>query len=69
MRANKAPEPMQDFQEPGVKKVKRIAAVVYIFVIAFIVGGSIYHQRQSKLNFQHLDDAAQLNSSATLAGE
>ena len=35
-----------DFQDPGVKKAKRIASMIYIGIIAFIVGGSYLHQQQ-----------------------
>lgn len=35
-----------DFQDAGVKKAKRIASVIYILVLTFIVGGSWLHQQQ-----------------------
>ncbi|WP_305909628.1 hypothetical protein Q9L42_004450 [Methylomarinum sp. Ch1-1] len=34
-----------DFQDPGVKKVKRIASMIFICLMAFIVGGSYLHQQ------------------------
>lgn len=34
-------------QDDDSKKVKRILAVVYLLVMAFVVGGSYLHQQQS----------------------
>lgn len=35
-----------DFQDAGTKKAKRIASIIYVCVMAFIVGGSYLHQQQ-----------------------
>ncbi len=36
-----------DFQDAGVKKAKRIASIIYIMVMTFIVAGSWLHQQQT----------------------
>ncbi len=33
-------------QDAGVKKAKRIASIIYIIVLTFIVGGSWLHQKK-----------------------
>jgi len=37
------------FQDAGVKKAKRIASIIYIVVMTFIVGGSWLHQQQASV--------------------
>lgn len=39
-------QPQHDFQDPGTKKAKRIASIIYVCVMAFIVGGSYLHQQR-----------------------
>ncbi len=34
----------------GAKKARRIAAIVYVLLMAFIVGGSILHQNKKAAN-------------------
>lgn len=35
-----------DFQDQGSKKIKRIASVIYICIMAFIMAGTYLHQQQ-----------------------
>ncbi len=44
------PVVFHDFQEPSVKKAKRIASIIYIGIMAFIVGGTYLHQQQKESN-------------------
>ncbi len=36
-------------QEAGVKKAKRIASIIYIIAMTFIVGSSWLHQQQASV--------------------
>jgi hypothetical protein len=38
---------MQNTPDDGSKRVKNIAAVLYLFVMVFIVGGSYWHQQSA----------------------
>ena len=40
--------PHYDFQDAGTKKVKRIVSIIYICIMAFIVGGSYLHQQEQR---------------------
>jgi hypothetical protein len=35
-----------DFQDQGSKKIKRIASVIYVCIIAFIMAGTYLHQQR-----------------------
>ncbi len=39
---------MKNNEHDGSKRVKNIAAVLYLLVLAFLVGGSYLHQRQNQ---------------------
>jgi hypothetical protein len=45
-------------QDDGSKKVKNIAAVLYLLVLTFLVGGSYLHQRE--------EDAGQVASTTAV---
>ncbi len=48
-------QPQPDFQDASAKKVKRIASIIYICVMAFIVGGSYLHQQRQQAPTAHQD--------------
>ncbi len=37
-----------DFQDPNTKKAKRIAAIFYLIVMTFVLGGTLWHQHMNK---------------------
>lgn len=39
---------MSNNEHDGSKKVKNIAAVIYLLVLTFLVGGSYLHQQRDK---------------------
>lgn len=45
--------------DDGSKKVKRIAAVLYLLIMAFVVGGSYLNQHAEKIDKQTLTSTNQ----------
>ena len=53
---------MNEYNPDSAKKVKYIASILYLLVLAFIVGGSYLHQQQPTNESESNNDVTPFNS-------